>query len=309
MGSHTLFRSLVTSGNALLGAVGLIAACATDSSKSAGGACARGSSACMDASTGGSSNPSDGAPAPQVLRVGVTPTNLSSANDGSGVRIDLSGRADSLPDLAWLDAAIRLRNDTTTEMVEVASSLDASTYGETYTLTPATPLPQGWYTVEMDARDRAVTVGGQSPEAPAGSDELGAGKYRTHFRVGSEPHLLAVAACGSNDVKLYPKLLVTLSELVDVPTPPPVAAVVNGSPASLVVNSTPTKADPLLELRFEPAIPSDATIAVTISDGMTAKGGGDPVRHGGASGAREVMLPALRQGDVCRTWRETLLPP
>jgi hypothetical protein len=59
-------------------------------------------------------------------------------------------------------------------------------------------------------------------------DDVGGGKYESHFRVGSEPHLLAIAACASKDATLYPKLLLELSELVDVLDPPPIAATVDG---------------------------------------------------------------------------------
>ena len=48
-------------------------------------------------------------------------------------------------------------------------------------------------------------------------DYDGDGKWENHFRVGSEPHLLAVAACASNDESLYPKIILSFSEVVDVP--------------------------------------------------------------------------------------------
>ncbi len=140
-------------------------------------------------------------------------------------------------------------------------------------------------------------------------DYDGDGKWENHFRVGSEPHLLAVAACASNDESLYPKIILSFSEVVDVPDAPPVTVTADGNAASCGVNELPSKSQPMLELRCDPPLPARAKIAVTVSPGMTAKGSMLAVDYGGGTEPRTVEVPAEVQPDTCRTWRETAVPP
>jgi hypothetical protein len=221
------------------------------------------------------------------------------------VTIDVFGGV-TLPAQDWFDSAFTLRPETSPDAIDVTRSLTVDDVQEKYVLSPTKPLADGWYTLDIVANDdMALPSQGARDYGPPGPDDVGNGKLQSHFRVGSEPHLLAVSACASMDASLYPKLLVSYSEVVDVPDPPPIAVTADGKATPCTVNEPPSKENPVLELTCQPAIPARSKLTVTLSAGIVASTSALPVQLGGSDpDSRTIDVPEPTTGAVCRTWRE-----
>jgi hypothetical protein len=167
--------------------------------------------------------------------------------------------------------------------------------------------------VEIDAAPEiAVPVNFDFPDLPMLSS-IGRGKYETHFRIGSEAHLVQLAACPAGSQSWYNELYFSFSEGVVVPDPPPVMVTIDGNPVScMIFGSLPAVYGPKMILVCNPAPSAEAKLSVTISAGITANETGLPVDLGGTDpSSRTIELPPVDEADAhatCRGWRESNLP-
>jgi hypothetical protein len=235
--------------------------------------------------------------------VSVEPADLTTDAEGLPLRVLVSGVG---VDGAWLSTGAGLV-DVSGAAVAVDRTVSTSSVGDiTLDLAPASPLTTGWYSITLEPPAGVLLSGGE-PEGPLPISRRADGAYESRFRIGSMPLLLAVAACASTDLGSLPKLILSFSEPVTLPSPLPLGVQINGNPTECVVYDVfgPQK----VGLTCTPEMPADATISVTVSGGIVATAGGAPLRDATGATTMNVDLPPMPSPYVsCRTWRETRTP-
>jgi hypothetical protein len=242
---------------------------------------------------------------PTVLS--IEPADLSTGLDGALVRPAVVVQSSPYgADQTWVTSGVELQADATGAPAPAlgASNSTNADGGFAYRLTPDPPLAEGWYTLLVTPPPNSYVADG-APEGPTGPTLRADGRYESHFRVGSEPLLLAIAACASNIDTELPKLIVSFSEPVQVSDPLPIQVMVDGSSRSCAIYD-PGKTK--LGLTCDPAIPSTSDISVSISAGITSVASGSPLRDMSGQTQISIHLPAELGQSVCRTWRETWVP-
>jgi hypothetical protein len=238
------------------------------------------------------------------VQLAVTPAHLTTANDGSHVELRGSNPFGTA-DRAWLETGVSLLNEADGSTVPFTTALtDTEQGGFSYDMTPTTPLTDGWYTllVSPPADGRFV---GSTYEGPATAVQRDDGKYETYFRVGSGPLLVAVAACASQDLNAFPKLILSFSEEVVLPSVLPVHLSVGfDSPKCVVNQTTETGA----YLSCSPIPTAEDALVVAVSEGIVAKAGGSALRDAVGSTRMDIGLPPATPSLPCRTWRDARKP-
>jgi hypothetical protein len=288
----------------LLVVIGLFATLACSSS---------GTSASGKPDTGGTPGRDSGGPLP-YLTLQVDPENLRTGLDGTTVKPSVLASPSfgypGVTDGGQFAVDFELQADPTSATVPSAGKFDSPGQGGgvAYRLTPTSSLTAGWYTLLLTGPPGS-RVSGFRLEGPAGPSLRKDGKYETHFRVGSEPLLISVAACASKGDGLLPKLIVWFSEAVLVPDPPPVQVTANGAATSCTVYDPPSPNRPNgVGMSCDPAMPADADLIVSIAEGFTSAASGLPLRDVDGNTQITVQIPPANPGDTCRTWRETRVP-
>jgi hypothetical protein len=153
---------------------------------------------------------------PTVAGGGVTlsvkPRHLTTASTEPYVTVQAVSQIGNV-DATWALAGIELHSDSTGAVVPAhITSQELPLGGFLFFLPPNSPLTEGWYSVVIRPPASNYHFSGGEPEGPADSITRADGTLETHFRVGSSPTLLAVAACASYDESLLPKLILSMSE-------------------------------------------------------------------------------------------------
>jgi hypothetical protein len=240
-------------------------------------------------------------PSLPATTLSVEPSHGTTANDGAEVRVvgySMFGTGDT----SWLDAGVTLTKGASHESITVTRALAVTDHGFAYTLTPASPLSAGWYSVLVAPPSSGFYFNQASEERPDLAIRRPDGTLESRFRVGSSPVLLAVAACASTVLTSLPKLILTFSEAVHISATPPIHVTVDGSNVSF--GAADRANDTMVEFTCSPAMPAAAAITVSLSEGIVAVAGGEPLHD--ATGARTITveLPRTEANATCRTWRE-----
>lgn len=252
--------------------------------------------------------------AAQIGSLRLEPTHLTTGLDGALVRPSLVAWANLVnhTDRAWVAAAVTLRTSPLNGIVPTTGAFedaDAGTVGDfTYRLTPTAPLATGWYVLSVLPPSDYGVAPSAGVDGPAGPIRQADGTCESYLRVGSDPLLLSVAACASDKVDSFPKMIVWFSEPVQVPDPTPIQVMIGGAPATCTVYDPAVPGKPELGLSCDPAIPAGADVVISITAGITSIATGAPLRTVAGETRATVQLPAAQPYVSCRTWREVGVP-
>ncbi len=208
------------------------------------------------------------------INVGVSPTD---ATTGPATEISVlfffPGSADQLtaPDRMQLVTDVRVTSARTGETVTTNATFTNETAQTVrMVLTPAVPLLEGWYVLDVRLVEREGTL--FAVDVPMVSRDSTSSSYRTHFHVGSMPLLLATSA--STDVP--GTLLVGLheSEPITIPSAVPFTSLVSVSSGGAACACAPDASTDrgYVWLRCTGVEPN-AELAVSVAEGVTSLSG------------------------------------
>jgi hypothetical protein len=246
-----------------------------------------------------SQNSDAGSPDPSVYHLAAQPVDLTTGHDGASVRIALIAQdglppSFTMPDLGLQRHANGAKLPATVAFEQVAAG-PPGVSKDAFVLHPDSPLDDGWYD---------FVIG----KAAVGGSHAADGASVSSFRVGSEPLLLGVGLCASDDPSLLPKVLLDFSELVKLPAgDPPVDVYVEGQPASCAINGIPSDSNPSLELTCTPPIPAAASVSVQLRPGIVSLASGIALGTSAGPLPQTIQVPAEVEA-ACRYWRETSVP-
>jgi hypothetical protein len=236
----------------------------------------------------------------------LAPRNLSTGHSAELVPT-LTARQGPFPvDRDWVPSSFAI-SDASGVSVPTTGAFDgtAANVGFVYKLVPEGPLAEGWYTIRLSPPASFHLIG-EVPEGPISPSRSADGSYDSYFRIGSKPLLLAVAACASANDGTLSKLILSFSERIRLPDPPPVVVTVDGSPRTCSVYMS--DANPIIGLTCDPAIPSVSEVSVSIGEGIASESTSAALRSAAGGTTVTISLPAALDGSPCRTWRETAPP-
>ena len=238
--------------------------------------------------------------------IDLAPPNLSTGHSAALVPTLTAHQSPFPIDRDWVPSGIAI-SDASGVNVPATGTFDstAANAAFVYKLVPDSALAEGWYTIRLSPPASFHLVG-EVPEGPVGPSRRADGSFDSYFRVGSEPLLLAVAACASTNDGTFPKLILSFSERIHLPDPPPIALTADGSPRTCSVYMS--DANPLIGLTCAPALTSVSDVSVSIGEGIVSESTSAALRSVTGGTTMTVSLPAALDGSVCRTWRETVPP-
>lgn len=210
----------------------------------------------------------------------------------------------TIPD-AVLDT---LQNGTTLRALADNSIVPAETAWEdnltwenhtvTLTLTPSSPLQDGWYAVDvMGSLDTGHSSLVWIPQVEPNH-------YQSAFRVGSAPVLRAVGACGGS-------VSLAFSEAVVVPDPAPVTVFNLGlnqlTPCTRDTSAGTAELPTAVATLLCPTLNDIDGARIVIAEGI-ATSAQLPLKTAAGETSAEILLDTDLGTNTCRTWQETEIP-
>jgi hypothetical protein len=258
--------------------------------------------ACSQNSDAGS--PGDGSssplpPDPSVYHLAARPADLSTGHDGASVSIALVAQdglppSFTMPDLGLQHHANGAKLPATVAFEPIAAG-PPGVFKDAFVLHPGSPLDEGWY-------DFVIGM------AAVGGTHVVVGASVSSFRVGSEPLLVGVGLCASDDLSLLPKVRLDFSEPVALPAgDPPIDVTVDGQPASCALYDPPSDVNPGLGLTCTPPIPAAASVSVRVRPGIVSLAASVALRTSAGPLPQTIDVPAEVEA-ACRYWHETSVP-
>lgn len=247
-------------------------------------------------SAGGGASSDSG---PLGMSLAPKPADLSTGHDGAAVVISATCQSFLPPGAPAPGLSLRTHpGDVVVPVTLESMVLDASPGPPCgWVLHPLSPLGPSWYALVLEGG--AFTWGHQRTD----------GAWESRFRVGSQPLLIAVSACASDNDQLLPKVRLDFSEGVTLPAgEPPIDVLVDGKPASCALYDPPSDQSPSLGLTCSPPIPAGAAVTVTVGTGIVSAASGLPLETSSGPLPKSFELPPIAQYAACRYWRETVVP-
>lgn len=229
---------------------------------------------CLTATLVGCASDQGGGPTSYVT-VNVSPPD---ATTGLATEISLlfffPGSADQLspPDRMELVADVRVTSARTGETVTTNATFTNETAQTVrMVLTPAVPLAEGWYALDVRLVDRAD---GErlTANAPIVAHDATSSSYRTHFHVGSMPLLLATST--PTDVRGTLLVGVHESEPITIPSGVPFTSLIGVSSGGAACACAPdTSTDHGYVWLRCTGVDVSAELAVSVAQGVTSLSG------------------------------------
>jgi hypothetical protein len=250
----------------------------------------------MGSNTGVGGNPPDSGGLATLLV--LEPGDLTTGHDGASVRIAVKVSGSYLSPPPSVSATLRRHpSDEIVATTLVMDEGDAEPLMPSWVLQPDALLDEGWY---------ALVVADDGKSAAYNAHQRPDGSFEARFRVGSEPLLIGVAACASQDLTLLPKVRLDFSELVELTAAAPVQVFADGAPVSCQVYEPPSSSG--MGLTCTPPLPAGAAISVEVGVGFTSVSSGLGLKTSTSPLPRTFELPPILQYQACREWRENVTP-